>query len=66
MHYKRPAISVCMTTYNAENFLKTQIDSILEQLESEDEIIIVDDFSSDSTELIVKDYNDVRIRFFKN
>jgi glycosyltransferase involved in cell wall biosynthesis len=55
-----------MTTYNAENFLKTQIDSILEQLESEDEIIIVDDFSSDSTELIVKDYNDVRIRFFKN
>lgn len=54
-------ISVCMATYNGENFIKEQIDSILLQLGQEDELIISDDSSSDSTLDIISSYSDSRI-----
>lgn len=57
-------ISVCITTYNGEKFLKQQIDSIIIQLEKDDEIIVSDDGSSDSTLQIIQDYNDKRIKLF--
>ena len=34
--------SVCMVTYNGERFIRQQIDSILPQLSSDDEIIASD------------------------
>jgi glycosyltransferase involved in cell wall biosynthesis len=40
-------ISVCMATYNGAQFIKEQIDSILCQLSTEDELIISDDGSTD-------------------
>jgi len=46
--------------------LKEAIDSILNQTFKHFELIIVDNFSSDSTELVIKSYNDKRIRYFKN
>ena len=54
-------ISVCMATYNGEKFIKEQIDSILVQLSSEDELIISDDGSNDKTLEIIRQINDVRI-----
>ncbi|MFD1411454.1 glycosyltransferase family 2 protein [Lapidilactobacillus gannanensis] len=42
-------ISVCMATYNGANSVKRQLDSILEQLPSGSEIVIVDDGSTDTT-----------------
>ena len=54
-------ISVCVATYNGENYIKEQIDSILCQLSKEDEIIISDDGSTDSTLEILKSYKDCRI-----
>ena len=60
------SISVCMTTYNGEKYLKEQLDSILVQLSAYDEVIIGDDGSTDSTLDIVNSYNDSRIKFFKN
>jgi glycosyltransferase involved in cell wall biosynthesis len=51
-----------MTTYNGEKYLKPQLDSILYQLSSQDELIISDDGSSDNTLEIIKSYNDKRIR----
>ena len=36
-------ISVCMATYNGEKYIKDQLKSILEQLNSTDEVIISDD-----------------------
>lgn len=57
-------ISVCIPTYNGERYIKEQIDSILSQLSDEDEIVISDDSSTDSTLEIIKDYNDNRIRIF--
>ena len=55
-------ISVCMTTYNGERFLKEQLDSILQQLSVNDEIVISDDGSTDGTLDIVKSYDDSRIK----
>lgn len=59
-------ISVCMATYNGELFLKKQIDSILCQLNSDDELIISDDGSTDKTIEIINNYNDSRIKLFSN
>ena len=57
-------ISVCLTTYNGSLFLKEQIDSILCQLNKDDEIIISDDGSIDNTISIIESYNDCRIKIF--
>ena len=46
--------SVVVCTYNGEQFIREQIDSILKQSIIPDEIIIVDDCSSDDTVKIVK------------
>ena len=42
-------ISVCMATYNGGQYLKAQIDSILNQLSVNDELVISDDHSTDNT-----------------
>ena len=49
-------ISVCMATYNGEKYLKEQLDSILKQIQSSDEVIVSDDGSSDLTRTIVQEY----------
>jgi len=59
-------ISVCMSTYNGEKYLKRQMDTILEQLEQDDELVISDDSSDDGTLKIIKSYSDKRIRLFEN
>lgn len=55
-------ISVCMATYNGEKYIKEQIDSILIQLNENDELIISDDGSTDKTLEIINSYNDRRIK----
>ena len=55
-------ISVAMATYNGEKFIKEQLDSILKQLDINDEIIISDDGSTDNTINIINSYNDKRIK----
>jgi len=55
-------ISVCIATYNGERFIERQIISILNQLGSEDEIVIADDGSTDNTLAILKRFNDSRLR----
>ena len=59
-------VSVCMATYNGENFIGQQLESILVQLDSTDEIIISDDSSSDRTVEIIKSYNDTRVIILEN
>lgn len=55
-------VSVCMATHNGERFLRQQIDSILPQLSSPDELVISDDHSTDGLPLILGSYHDPRIR----
>lgn len=59
-------ISVCLATYNGQKYICQQIESILSQLEVNDEIIISDDSSTDKTIEIIESYNDSRIHILKN
>lgn len=59
-------ISVCIATYNGEQFIKEQIMSIIPQLQEEDEIIISDDGSTDNTISIIKSINVPNIKIFYN
>lgn len=59
-------ISVCIATYNGEKYIKKQLDSILPQLGTEDEIIISDDSSTDNTLDILYSYVDSRIKIYSN
>ena len=59
-------ISVCIATYNGEKYIKEQLNSILPQLGVNDEIIISDDRSTDSTLSIINSFNDERVKIFVN
>ena len=55
-------ISVCIASYNGEKYIGQQLDTILSQLGVDDEVVISDDSSIDSTIEIIKGYNDRRIK----
>lgn len=59
-------ITVCIATYNGEKYIKEQLDSILLQIGKDDEVIISDDYSTDRTLDIIKEYNDPRIKIYFN
>jgi glycosyltransferase involved in cell wall biosynthesis len=61
-----PKISVIMSVYNGERYLKEAIESILGQTFTDFEFIIVDDASTDSSPEIMRSYSDTRIRIIKN
>lgn len=61
-----PLVSVIMSTYNREAMLTDAVTSVLNQTFSDFEFIIINDFSTDNTEQIIKNYNDSRIRLFNN
>lgn len=56
-----PIISVVMSVYNGEKYLKESIRSILNQTFKDFEFIIINDGSTDSTERIIKSFKDPRI-----
>ncbi len=55
-------ISVCIATHNGEAHIVEQVNSILEQLGENDEVVVSDDGSSDNTLELLRSYNDHRIR----
>lgn len=63
---KNPDISIIIPVYNGENYIKKCIDSLINQTKRDIEIIIVNDGSTDNTEKIIKEYDDERIKYFKN
>ncbi len=50
----RSQVSVCLATYNGEQYLEEQLQSILPQLLPGDEVIVVDDKSTDGTATILE------------
>ena len=58
-----PLISVVMSVYNSEDYLKESIDSILKQTYKNFEFIIINDGSTDSSADLIKRYQDKRIVF---
>jgi glycosyltransferase involved in cell wall biosynthesis len=61
-----PEISVCIASYNGAPWIKEQIDSILSQLGPSDEIIVVDDNSTDNTVAVLESIPDPRLRIFQS
>ncbi|MGB3730964.1 glycosyltransferase [Microbacterium sp.] len=55
-------VSVCMATYNGEKYIDAQLQSILQELDDSDEVVIVDDASTDGTLAAIAKFNDPRIR----
>ena len=55
-----------MPVYNASNFLKDAIDSILCQTYTNFEFLIINDGSTDKSEEIIQSYTDPRIKYVKN
>ncbi len=59
---KEPLVSVCMPSYNHEEFVGQAIQSVLKQTYSNFELIIVDDVSADNSVEVIKSFGDSRIR----
>ncbi len=59
-------VSVCMTNYNYENFIKETIDSVLFQTYKNFEFIIIDNASTDGSVKIINSYDDPRIKLHIN
>lgn len=61
-----PFVSVLMPVYNAENYLREAIESILVQTYENFEFIIINDGSTDKTLDIIREYKDKRIKVLSN
>lgn len=62
-------ISVALCTYNGERYIRQQIESILDQTLSVDEIVVCDDGSTDETLSIIESFREntsVDIRIYRN
>lgn len=62
----RPVVSVCMAAYNGAQHIHEQLDSILAQLTEHDEVIIVDDGSTDGTREWLTNMRDPRVKVHFN
>lgn len=54
-------VTVCMATFNGSKYLREQVDSILSQFQTGDELVVSDDGSTDNTCQILRGYG-ARIR----
>lgn len=59
--HENPKVSVVMSVYNGERYLREAVDSILNQTFTDFEFVIVDDASTDSTPDILENHDDPRI-----
>lgn len=62
----KPLVSIVMTAYNEELYIKEAIESVLNQTYFNFEFIIINDGSVDKTENIILSFSDDRIKYFKN
>ncbi|MFT4982891.1 MAG: glycosyltransferase involved in cell wall biosynthesis, partial [Bacteroidia bacterium] len=61
-----PLVTVLMPVYNAENYVETAIQSILEQTYVNFELLVIDDGSTDGSATIINGIDDSRINYVKN
>lgn len=61
-----PKVSVLIPVYNASSFLRETINSVLSQTFSDFELILLNDCSQDNSEQIISEFDDDRIRYYKN
>jgi glycosyltransferase involved in cell wall biosynthesis len=61
-----PTVSVILTSFNHEKYIREAIESVLNQVFTDFELIIWDDCSSDNSWHIISQYSDPRIKTFRN
>ena len=61
-----PKVTVLMSVYNGEKYLRKAIESILKQTFTDFEFLIINDGSTDYSGEIFRSYSDPRIRFVSN
>ncbi|GAA3438080.1 glycosyltransferase family 2 protein [Kutzneria kofuensis] len=61
-----PAVSVCVPAYQAERFLGATMRSVLAQNFDNFELVVVDNASTDRTEVVAHSFDDCRIRVIRN
>jgi len=57
-----PKVSVIMSAYNVEHYIRKAVKSILDQTFKDFELIVINDGSTDRTPEILKEYTDPRIK----
>jgi glycosyltransferase involved in cell wall biosynthesis len=60
-----PLVSIVVPSYNHGRFIGKMIDSVMNQSFTNWELIIIDNHSSDNTDLVLNEYSDNRIRVVK-
>lgn len=58
---EQPLVSVIIPAYNTEKFIRTALDSVLDQTYRNLQVIVVDDASTDGTARILDSYTDQRL-----
>ena len=58
-------ISIIIPTYNRRNKLKRAIETVLEQNYLKWEAIVIDNYSNDGTEEMIRKFNNPKIKFYK-
>ena len=61
-----PSVSIILTSYNHEKFIREAINSVLNQTYTDFELIVWDDASTDASWEIIQSYQDPRIKVFRN
>lgn len=59
-------VSIIMPSYNTADYLRDSIQSVIDQTYKNWELLIIDDCSSDGTDIVVNSFHDKRIHYFKN
>jgi glycosyltransferase involved in cell wall biosynthesis len=59
-------VSVLICVYNGERFIRDAVASVLGQTYKDIELIVIDDGSEDSTQSILQEIADERLRYFRN
>ena len=59
-----PRVSILMTVYNAEKYVRDSVNSLIVQTFTDWELIAVDDGSKDGSLTALREYSDARVRVF--
>ena len=61
---KKPKVSILMTVYNHQMYIKSSIESILYQTFKDFELVIINNGSEDNSGNLIKKIKDKRIKFY--
>jgi teichuronic acid biosynthesis glycosyltransferase TuaG len=63
---RQPLISIIMPAFNSEKTIAQSVLSVIKQTVTDWQLIVVEDGSCDSTEMIVDSFGDPRIQYYRN